>query len=136
MKNLTIRAKITLWFIVILAVILGLSYTVFFFFSQSGTRQLTQIDLRETVENDMDEVSFYPPGEEPQQIEGKEYVEYKGGWLEFEDDYLKLSDGVGVGLFNEKMTMIFGDDLIPGERDRMPMAEGQVQTVRSGLADI
>ena len=132
MRNLTIRAKITLWFIVILAVILGLSYTVFFFSSQSGTRQLTQIDLRETVENDMDEVSFYPPGEEPQQIEGKEYVEYKGGWLEFEDDYLKLSDGVGVGLFNEKMTMIFGDDLIPGESDRVPMEEGQVQTVRSG----
>ena len=132
MKNLTIRAKITIWFIVILAVILGLSYTVFFFSSQSGTRQLTQIDLRETVENDMDEVSFYPPGEEPQQIEGKEYVEYKGGWLEFEDDYLKLSDGVGVGLFNEKMTMIFGDDLIPGESDRVPMEEGQVQTVRSG----
>ena len=132
MRNLTIRAKITLWFIVILAVILGLSYTVFFFSSQSGTRQLTQIDLRETVENDMDEVSFYPPGEEPQQIEGKEYVEYKGGWLEFEDDYLKLSDGVGVGLFNEKMTMIFGDDLIPGESDRVPMEEGQVHTVRSG----
>ena len=88
MKNLTIRVKITLWFIVILAVILGLSYAVFFFSSQSGTRQLTQIDLQETVENDIDEISFYPPGEEPQNIEGNEYVEYKDGWLEFEDDFL------------------------------------------------
>ena len=132
MKNLTIRAKITLWFIVILAVILGLSYAVFFFSSQSGTRQLTQIDLRETVENDIDEIRYYPPGEEPQNFEGNEYVEYKNGWLEFEDDFLELSDGVGVGLFNTKKTLIFGDDLIPRESDSVPMEDGQVHTVRSG----
>ena len=132
MKNLTIRAKITIWFILILIVILGLSYAVFYYSSQAGTRELVKMDLRETVENDMDEIRYYPPGKEPRRIEGHEYQKYEDGWLEFEDDFDDLADGVGVGLFSDRQTLLFGEDLIPKESSGIPMQEGQIHTVRSG----
>ncbi|MBQ9060418.1 MAG: HAMP domain-containing protein [Firmicutes bacterium] len=132
MKNLTIRAKITLWFILILAVVLGLTYAVFYYSSQAGSRQIIQMDLQETVENDLDEVRFYPSGEEPGRIEGNEYVEYLGGWLEFEDDFLQLADGIGVGLVDGNRELIFGDDLIPRESGKIALTEGEIHTVRSG----
>ncbi|MBQ9016094.1 MAG: HAMP domain-containing histidine kinase [Firmicutes bacterium] len=132
MRNLTIRAKITLWFIVILTVLLGLSYVVFYFSSVAGDRTILQQNLQETVDNDMDEVRFFAAGEPVQRIRGSEYLEYQEGWLEFEDDFLELADGIGVGLFDAERNLIFGNDPISEESRQVALEDGQLHTVPSG----
>ena len=131
MKNLTIRAKITIWFIIILSVILGLSYAVLIFSSQQASRGILQGELRDTVDNDLAEIEFHQKAV-PESVRGFYYMPFEDGYLEIDDDFLKLVEGIGIGLYTDKGTLLYGEDLIPVENDTTPFIDGKTRTIRSG----
>ena len=59
MKKLSIRMKITLWFGMVLALMVVLTYTVLISISGSMMQKQLQNNLAVTVEDNVDEVEYY-----------------------------------------------------------------------------
>lgn len=131
MKNLTIRAKITIWFIIILSVILALSYAALLFSSQQATRSILKGELKDTVDNDLAEIEFHQKAV-PESARGFYYMPYADGYLEIDDDFLKLVGGIGIGLYTDRGVLLYGEDLIPFETSSTPFIDGKMRTIRSG----
>lgn len=136
MKNLTIRVKITIWFIVILTVITGLSYAAFYFSIRTVSTDLIKNDLIETVNDDMNEITFLKTDRKPKTVSGVYHQRYGNGYLAIDDAFLELMNGAGVGLYgdsgNGTYELIYGEDLIYEESGGVPFRDKQMTEVRSG----
>lgn len=130
MKNLSIRSKITLWFTAILIVIVALAYTVVFSVSSSVMQKFTQDSLIATVTNNVDEVEFYSNRDKiDEDNDADQYIEYNGGYLEVDDDYLDLVNGVFTSLYHENGTLLYGDNPIARHTNGYAFCDEQVQKV-------
>lgn len=132
MKNLTIRAKITLWFITILAIILGLAYVAFYLSSENVSREIVRNELEETVTGDMDKIVYHPEEKNPESADGSIRIPYEEGMLEVDQEFLALINGIGVGLWSSDRKLIYGEDLIREESGGIPLVDSRTRTIPSG----
>ena len=132
MKHMTIRTKITLWFIVILTVIVGLSYAMFWFSSESVLRNMVLSDLQDTVDYNVDQVICRRSVKAAQKHMDSRFIQYGDVYLQIDDDFIELMSGVGSGLFDKKGKLIWGEDLISDVSAQVPFKNQQLQTVQSG----
>lgn len=132
MKNLTIRTKITLWFIVILNVIVGLSYAMFWFSSESVLRNMVLSDLQDTVDYNVDQVVCRRSPKAAEKHMDSRFVKYGDVYLQIDDDFIELMSGVGTGLFDPDGNLIWGEDLISDVSAQVPFKNRQLETVTSG----
>lgn len=132
MKNLSIRWKITLWFAAVLVVTVALTFAVVFSVSGSVMQKTIQDTLIDTVANNVDEVEFFGSLDTVEKDnDADQYIEYNGGHLEIDDDYLDLVNGVSTSLYLEDGTLLYGENPIARETAGYRFADGQLQKVPS-----
>ena len=133
MKNMTIRLKTTLWFIIILTIMVSLTYFVFYSVSERVVRNIIQEDVEDIVDLNVDEIIFHKtmagydkPGRTSLE------VRYKDGYLEIDDDFVSLMSGVVTGLYDGNGELIYGKNPIPRDSSHLTFQDGVIQTVLSG----
>ena len=127
MKNLSIRIKITLWFTVILVVLVSCTYMVVF----SVNRQLVQKTIRDelirTVEDNVDEVEYYKNIGKIDPHEVDYYMAFRGGYLEIDDDFLDKVNEVYTSLYNENVTLLYGENPISKQTADLQFSDAKIQ---------
>ena len=129
MRRLSIRLKITLWFAAILAVMIALTFAVLFSVSGSVMQKTIQDNLIHTIEDNVDEIEFFRTMSQVENDnDADQYIEYHGGYLEIDDDYLDLVNGVSTSLYHENGALLYGDNPIARDTAGYAFSDGQVQT--------
>jgi hypothetical protein len=131
MKNLSIRWKITLAFsaaILLMTLLTMLSELVINeTVIQKGIRDM----LVETVEDNVDEVEFYEEVDEEELEEGKDiYLEYRGGLLEIDDDYLDVVNGIYTSLYTQEGEFLYGETIFDSKTEDREFVDGSIKTVK------
>ncbi len=130
MKHLSIRAKITLWFTAILAAVAALAVVAVLSISASVMQKTVRDNLVVMVAGNIDEIEFFPT------LQGTEYdndadiyIEYKGGYLEVDDDYLDLVNGISTSLYLENGVLLYGENPISKDAMAYPFADDTIQRI-------
>ena len=128
MRKLSIRAKITLWFGMVLALMVVLTYTVLISISDSMMQKQLQNNLSAMVENNVDEVEYYRTFPTNKTDNGTDlYMVYRTGYLEIDDDFLDKVNGIYTGLYLEDGSLVYGENPIAQSLTETPFSDGQVQ---------
>ncbi|NCB91178.1 MAG: HAMP domain-containing protein [Clostridia bacterium] len=133
MKNISIRMKITLWFSTILFVITGLSFAVILSVSGSVLQKTIRDSLIDTIENNVDEVEFFNTMSRVENDnDADHYIEYNGGYLEVDDDYLDLVNGISTSLCFENGELLYGENPIMKDTKDYKLTDGKIQKLSVG----
>ncbi|MGN0170718.1 MAG: sensor histidine kinase [Lachnospiraceae bacterium] len=135
MKKPSIRLKITLWFTLALAVAVLFAYLAVLSASREIIRKSIRDNLIETVEYNVDEIEFYSlPDEFEINNYTDYYIEYNGGYLEVDDDFLGKVNGVYTALYKADGTLIYGENPIHDVTKEMKFADSKLHSCESGKA--
>lgn len=130
MKNISIRLKITLWFSVALVLIVALSFVVILSVSGSVLQKTIRDSLIDTIENNVDEVEFLDVVDYfENDNDDDHYISFNGGYLEVDDDYLDLVNGVATALYMQNGTLMYGENPIAKNTVGTPFVDGEIQRV-------
>ena len=128
MKNLSIRNKITLWFTTILILTVILTYFVVFYVSGSVMQKTIRDNLTDTIANNEDEVEFFDDIDSVEHDnDADHYIGYNGGYLEIDDDYLDLVNGISTSLYLDDGTLLYGENPIARNTAEYDFIDGQIQ---------
>ncbi len=128
MRRLSIRFKITFWFTMALILIMLLTYYITFSVSSQIIRKTIRDSLIETVENNVDEIEFYPSIEDVDLSDDVDhFLEYANGYLEVDDDFLDAVNDVYTALYHVDGVLLYGENPIAGEIEGFPFIDSQVQ---------
>lgn len=131
MKRLTIRTKITLWFSAVLVLIAALAILAVMMISNSVIQKGVRDSLIEMVEENVDEVEFYRNLRYPDWQDGDDlYLEYQGGYLEIDDDFLNRMNGIYTALYDQDGNLLYGENPVAREVKEYPFTDAVLQTVR------
>lgn len=130
MKALSIRIKITLWFSVMLISINLIAMVVMIYISSYVLKKDIQDKLILTVEDNFDEIEYfeyikdaYPDGD------GDDYIEYQGGYLEIDDDFLDLVNGNYTALYRDNGLLVYGENPVSEQTISLSFEQSRVRTV-------
>ena len=108
----SLKLKITVWFSAAIIIISCVAVLATVLVSGSVIQKGIRENLVETVENNLDEVEFYSDYDKLEFDDPYDLcIEYKSGWLEIDDDFLKSVNGITTSLYDES-GLIYGDDSI------------------------
>ncbi|MCD8068944.1 MAG: HAMP domain-containing histidine kinase [Lachnospiraceae bacterium] len=129
MKKLSIRLKITLWFSVILIVVVALTYLVILSVSNQIIQKTIRDNLIQNVESNVDEVEYYSSADMASMNDVDYYVRYGDGYIEIDDDFLDQVNGVYTSLCSSDGTLIYGENPIIRETAGLKFSDSQVQRI-------
>lgn len=131
MKHLSIRFKITFWFTAALILVVCFTYFIVFSISNQIIQKTIKDNLIETVENNVDEVEYYSNIDNIYSSnEVDHYIEYKGGYLEIDDDFLDEVNEVYTALYNSDIILIYGENPISLETSSVKFIDSLLQKIR------
>ena len=130
MKHLSIRFKITFWFTAALIVVS--LFTIFIVLSVSD--QIIQKTIRdnliETVEHNVDEIEFYASLDDLSlSSDVDHFVEYDGGYLEVDDDFLDEVNQIYTALYRADSFLLYGENPISKEVSGLKFIDSQMQNI-------
>lgn len=132
MKRLSIKAKITVWFSTAIILITLISMCSVMYISNATIQKGVRDNLIETVENNVDEIEFYADYNRLELDDDYDlYLEYKGGYLEIDDDFIRSMNGITNSLYDKDGTILYGENPIYKLTDSCPFTDKKVQTVKS-----
>jgi len=132
MKRLSIKAKITVWFSIAIILIATVSVGSVLYISSATIQKGVQDNLIETVENNVDEIEFYADYNRLELDDDYDiYLEYKGGYLEIDDDFIRSMNGITNSLYDNDGTILYGENPIYKLADGCPFTDKKVQTVKA-----
>lgn len=127
-KKPSIRLKITLWFSLALTAAVLFSYSAVLSASREIIRKTTRDNLIETVENNVDEIEFYSSLSEFDLYNSTDlYLEYNGGYLEIDDDFLDEVNGVYTSLCRTDGTLIYGENALHYTTKEMEFTDSRIR---------
>ena len=126
MKTRTIKAKITIWFSVLLIILVCIVLALLFFIGQSVLKTNTRDSLKLLVEMNTEELEYLNEGDQTEDDEGDHYVAYKDGYLEIDDDFCDYRDGMYISLYYRE-ELLYGENPIEAHPDILPMQDGKLQ---------
>ena len=130
MRKLSIRFKITLWFMLLLLIIVSLTYVVTLSLSKSYMEKSVQDTLIETVENNVDEIEFYKDlSENDDDNDSDQYISYNDGYLEIDDDYLDRVNGVSTALYRNDGILLYGENPIDKESAEYSFSDSKITKI-------
>ena len=116
MKQLSLKAKLTLLYSVIMVVIFSITLGILFYFSSNEILTSTRSMLEERVSSSFDS------------------VEYRNDRLEYDNDLLEIQDGVYLSVYDRDGQMLYGK--IPYDFDAaLPVEEGNVRRIDTDGVD-
>ncbi|MGN0521722.1 MAG: sensor histidine kinase [Eubacterium sp.] len=110
MKNLSIRAKITVWFSALIILITVMMLALMLLISRSVLYTDIKETLVNTVEINSQEIEYCEDINDKEQEIGDHYIQYKGGYLEIDDDFLNESRGVYTSLYDSQGNLLYGEN--------------------------
>lgn len=129
MKRFSIRFKITFWFTAALIIIVFFTYFVVLSVSNQIIQKTIRDSLIETVEHNVDEVAYYVNIEDVDLSNDVDhFVEYEGGYLEVDDDFLDEVNEVYTGLYRADNSLIYGENPISRQVSELKFIDAQVQS--------
>ena len=129
MKNLSIRAKITLWFATALIIVVSLTYAVIFSVSHQVFQKTMRDNLIETVEHNIDEVDFINKDDNDDLVNDvDQLISYGNGFLEIDDDFLNVANQVYSSLYDKHLTLLYGENPITKSIPSVNLKDGLVQS--------
>lgn len=126
MRNLSVRLRITLWFAIALITVVLITFFVLISVSNSVMKKTVRENLVEIVEYNYDEVEFF---EEVVTADNDtdHFINYNDGYLEIDDDYLNILNGISTALYTKDGTLLYGENPIAVETEDMIFADGIIQ---------
>lgn len=115
MKNLSIRAKITVWFSAMIILITVMMFALMLLISRSVLYTDIKEALVNTVEINSQEIEYYDDITDTEQEIGDHYIRYKNGFLEIDDDFLNENQGVFTALYDTDGNLLYGENPIGSE---------------------
>ena len=129
MKNLSIHAKITLWFATALIIVVSLTYAVIFSVSHQVFQKTIRDNLIETVEHNIDEVDFINKDDNDDLVNDvDQLISYGNGFLEIDDDFLNVANQVYSSLYDKHLTLLYGENPITKSIPSVNLKDGLVQS--------
>lgn len=129
MKNISIKMKITVWFALSMLVIVGLTLGSVIMISGSVVKKETFEELREVVEENSDEIEFLDEYNKLDMDDDYDlYLEYKNGYLEIDDDFIRSVNGIVCSLYDEKGNILYGENILYKTDGAFSFGEGEVKT--------
>ena len=110
MKNLSIRAKITIWFSILIVLITGMMFSLMLLISQSVLYTDVKETLVSTVQSNSQEIEYCSDIADTEQEIGDHYLRYNNQWLEIDDDFLNRNQGVITALYDDKGNLLYGEN--------------------------
>lgn len=131
MKSLPIRVKITCWFTAALIFVVFVTYSIILFISNQVFQKTIKDNLIETVENNVDEIEFYPGIEDINFSRDADYfMKFGNGYLEIDDDFLDQVNQVYTALYDGDMTLIYGENPISRETSEAAFMDSRIQKMQ------
>lgn len=109
MKKLTIQQKIILWFSATLLVIIALISILTFSIADLVLNENIKERLMSTVAINVEEIEFLSQLDNIEIEKGDQFLSYKGGWLEIDDDFCDYIDGICTALYDENGELLYGE---------------------------
>lgn len=128
MKGWSIRWKITLWFSTAIVLVTALAVFSELTISGSVLQKGIRDRLIEIVENNVDEVEFYETHDATEE-DADLYIDYGEGFLEIDDDFLDVVNGVYTALYEENRTLLYGENPVARVSENLAFLNGKIQTV-------
>lgn len=107
--NLSIQKKIILWYAVMLLIIVFLVSAMMFAIATSVLNENIKERLVNVVSSNVDEIEFRNILQNSEQEEGDQFLSYKDGWLEIDDDFCDVFEGISTALYDEDGTLLYGN---------------------------
>lgn len=105
-------------------------YVVVFSVSGSVMQKTIQHNLINVIENNVDEIEFFSDMSHVENDnDADHYIKYHSGYLEVDDDYLDLVNGIYTSLYHENGTLLYGDNPIAMDTAGYAFSDRQVQKV-------
>ncbi len=112
MKNLSIRLKITLWFSALIILITAIMFSVMLVINNSVLNDDVKDTLINVINTNTQEIEFINDMTSQEYEAGDQYIEYKNGYLEIDDDFLNESNGVYCALYDSYGNLLYGENII------------------------
>ncbi|MCM1114161.1 MAG: ATP-binding protein [Clostridium sp.] len=112
MKKLTIRAKITLWFSVLVIILTSIMFVLMFVISNSVLNDDVKETLVKVVNDNTNEIEFVEDITTQEREVGDQYLQYKDAYIEIDDDYLNENSGVYCALYDATGNLVYGENVI------------------------
>lgn len=130
MKKGSLITKITLWFSLTITLISVAAVFITIAVGSSVIRRGIRENLVATVLDNYDEIEFYTEYDrlefdDPYDIE----IEYKNGYLEIDDDFIRSVNGIDTSLFDDN-GLIYGDGTHFSKENNPPFNEKTVSVVK------
>lgn len=130
MKNLSIRLKITLWFSAFIVIIVSLTFIAILSVSNSVIQKTIRDGLVETVEDNVDEIEYLNRiTDTNDDHDADHYIEYKNGYLEIDDDFLDIVNGISTALYQNDGTLLYGENPIAKATFDTTFCDSEIQRI-------
>ena len=133
MKKFSIRWKIIVGFSIAIIFMTVLTMVLELMIDEIVIQKGIQDTLVEMVENNIDEVEFYEK-ENYLEIDDDQdlYIPYHSGYLEIDDDYLEIVNGIYTALYKENGELLYGENPITEATKELSFLVGEIQKVKDG----
>lgn len=108
-RNLSIKKKIVIWFSLSMVLIIGIMMWLTFAISQSVFSTDIQTQLVNLVNANAEEIEYLNSHELEEEYEaGDQFLEYKKGYLEIDDDFCDYENGIYTCLVDSENNLLYG----------------------------
>lgn len=130
MKKLSIRMKITLWFSAALLSVVSITYFVILTVSSQVIQKSVRNALVEAVGNSMNGIEFISDAKAADFADtSMRFVEYQNGFLRMSGSFFDETHGVYTSLYQEDGTLLYGENPIAREIQKIQLQNSQVQKI-------
>lgn len=129
MTRLSIKAKITIWVSLLVFVIAVFSAFTVIFFSNSVIQSTMKRNLITAVEGNIGEIRIYSDKKDLKLDDEYDVsIEFKGSFIEIDDDFVREVDGVITCLYDND-SVLYGDSVI--DTDEFALQEKGIRTINA-----
>lgn len=121
MRKLTIQQKIILWFSATLIIIIALISVLTFSIADLVLDKNIKERLMSVVSTNVEEIEFLSELDNIEREKGDQFLAYRDGWLEIDDDFCDYFEGICTALYDENGELLYGEAPV-----RTPTHEGAV----------
>ena len=109
MKQLTIQKKIILWFSAMLLIIVILISAMTFAIAGSVLNESIKERLHDIVYQNMAEIEYWNDLSSTEAEPGDQFLKYHDGWLEIDDDFCNIFEGISTALYDADGKLLYGN---------------------------
>lgn len=109
MKQLTIQKKIILWFSAMLLIIVMLISAMTFAIAGSVLNESIKERLFDIVYQNMEEIEYWNDLSSTEAEPGDQFLKYHDGWLEIDDDFCNVFEGISTALYDADGNLLYGN---------------------------